>query len=281
MSQTKIIVSELEILDLFHSLRDQSTPFLIWKKSPEKSEDRLKFLTKIDQSNLVEREVRFILKNKSSDIVSYLDQDDEVFAFTAMGNTLFKGTVRSISNIDIVINFPNRINILGDEDLKVMMPKSDTLSEGGKVIQKDDVEITETTTSLSMKDDKVIEENEVVLGEEQDESPEDIGSAKLSEEEFEKMRSAPRGKSKGDQIVQIEITNGPRTGEVLYFEIYDISTGGMGLLASSVKDLSKGETLNVLNIAGKPQESGLKGTVVSLDEVEGHDFPIKFGIKFE
>ena len=49
----------------------------------------------------------------------------------------------------------------------------------------------------------------------------------------------------------------------------------------TINDLSKGETLKVLNIAGKPQESGLKGTVVSLDEIEGHDFPIKFGIKFE
>ena len=132
-----------------------------------------------------------------------------------MGNTLFKGTVRSISNIDIIINFPNRVNILGDEDLKVMMPKSDTLSEGGRVIQRED-EVTETTISLSLKDDVVVDDNGVVFEEQVDEAPEDLGSIKveaasvtpnLSEEEYEKMRSAPRGKSKGEQIVQVEVTN--------------------------------------------------------------------------
>ena len=49
----------------------------------------------------------------------------------------------------------------------------------------------------------------------------------LTEEEYEKMRSAPRGKSKGDQIVQIEIPMAIAKVK-LYFEIYDISTGGWG-----------------------------------------------------
>ena len=61
--------------------------------------------------------------------------------FTAMGNTLSKEMLFN-SNIDIIINFPNRVNILGDGYLH---DAKDTLSEGGKVIQRED-EVTETTT---------------------------------------------------------------------------------------------------------------------------------------
>ena len=70
-----------------------------------------------------------------------------------------------------------------------MMPKSDTLSEGGKVIQKDGDEIIETTSSLSLRDESIIDENGVVMEEALNiEKPKVVPN--LTEEEYEKMRSA-------------------------------------------------------------------------------------------
>ena len=54
---------------------------------------------------------------------------------------------------------------------------------------------------------------------------------------------------------------------------------GDGVTGTSVKDLEKGEELKILNIAGKPQESGLR-TVVSMTRLRGMTL-IKFGIRFD
>ena len=86
----------------------------------------------------------------------------------------------------------------------------------------------------------------------------------LTEEEYEKMRTAPRGKSKGDQIVEVKIINGPREGEVLYFEIYDISTGGMGILASTKKIFHKERGLKFLIFQGDLKKLSSQGKLFLL-----------------
>ena len=109
-----------------------------------------------------------------------------------------------------------------------------------------------------------------------EESPEENDDPSV---DYTAIRSAPRGKSSGDQVVEVIYTSGPRLGEKGYFELYDLSVGGLSFIVFDEEEIPKGTTLNITNLGGAEKNPPLKAEAVSFSELGAETGEFKIGLK--
>ena len=93
-------------------------------------------------------------------------------------------------------------------------------------------------------------------------------------------RAAPRKKA-GEKMATIKKL-GDAEGQVNFFDLYDISPGGMGFTVEDPAEFAKGETVQLIAIDGKALPKPVEGTITAvrqMDDEFGGDL-FKVGVKF-
>lgn len=95
-------------------------------------------------------------------------------------------------------------------------------------------------------------------------------------------RSVPRKSAKDGQMVGVERIdqNGERS-KLLMYGLYDISQGGMGFRVNDPAEFMKGDTVEVVEVDGKPLPKRLSGTVMAIREMEDEFETFKVGVQFK
>ena len=103
------------------------------------------------------------------------------------------------------------------------------------------------------------------------------------EEKFVHMRTCPRRKSGGMQLIGVQITAHNNQARLKDFTLYDLSQGGMAFLASDPGECVVGEKVLLRSIDGKELGKRPKGTVVAIRILEDEDGEkmIKVSVKFD
>ena len=157
---TKVIVSELEILDTFHHLQEEGAKFLLWKLQSN-SQERIRVICSIFSSNLVEKEVSFLDLSKNSVALSNFNEDDIIFAFSPNKNILFKSSVKKIDSSDITLCFPAKISMISAQNVKILLPDLDlpTPKEAPEPENEpeEQAEIIEDINETPPEDEKLVE----------------------------------------------------------------------------------------------------------------------------
>lgn len=98
-----------------------------------------------------------------------------------------------------------------------------------------------------------------------------------NEMKYSHMRKAPRKASKNGEFVLIE-----RAGEnqSSFFELYDMSQGGMGFFVSDPGEFSVGDNISILQVGEKTLDKQITGAVVSIKQMNDFLNNFKIGIKF-
>tara|TARA_B100000925_G_scaffold291590_1_gene280245 strand:+ start:1314 stop:2294 length:981 start_codon:yes stop_codon:yes gene_type:complete len=310
---TKVVINELEILDIFHELQANNSRFLIWRKQKSPGEERVRVVTGILSSNLVEKEVVFIDLTSGNKLVENFGEESELFCFNPDKNILFKASIKELNVTKITLRFPNKVNIISAKNVKIILPElSDPKFQrafGTKTTSSDNAkEITEELEEASSENnieqvdqstqespqpaeaehtdghDQILIENEKLNPEHssqekheevmtEDDLPEDL-------EDYTAIRSAPRGKASGDQVVEIVFTSGPNTGEKGYYELYDLSVGGLSFIVFDENEVPMGTKVNITNLGGNEKRPPLKAEAVSFAEIDELSGEYKVGLKF-
>lgn len=74
--------------------------------------------------------------------------------------------------------------------------------------------------------------------------------------------------------------SGPLEGKKGVFEIYDMSTGGLGITSYSEDEFNEGDVIRILDLSGKPPASQLLGKVVSIVQIDKETNEYKVGVQF-
>ncbi|MAW07309.1 MAG: hypothetical protein CME61_03390 [Halobacteriovoraceae bacterium] len=343
---TKVVVSELEILDTFHHLQEEGAKFLLWKIQSD-SQERIRVICSIFSSNLVEKEVSFLDLSKNSVALSNFNESDIIFAFSPFKNILFKSSVKKINSSDITLSFPAKISMISAQNVKILLPdldlpspneapapenereeqaeiiddiNEDAAEEEKKPIENLSVESVATETykentqdPSSIKDPQSNPENtDTEVKESIHQTTEDstegefevdqsnktqeaahlnenkqtehdqasIENAHTGEVDFKQVRGAPRGKASGEQVIECVFVSGPKTGERCYYELFDLSMGGLSFIVFDEEEVPKGTKLNITNLAGKEKVPPIKAESVSFAVLDESTGEFKVGVKF-
>lgn len=91
------------------------------------------------------------------------------------------------------------------------------------------------------------------------------------------QREMPRVQAKGQQLTLKRATDPYRKS--YQYQLYDMSSGGAGILVSSPTEFQKGQKVIISSIAQKPLEPAIKAEVMSIRELEKNSY--KVGFKFD
>ena len=342
---TRVVVSELEILDTFHHLQEEGAKFLLWKIQSD-SQERIRVICSIFSSNLVEKEVSFLDLSKNSVALSNFNEDDIIFAFSPNKNILFKSSVKKIDSSDITLCFPAKISMISAQNVKILLPDLDlpTPKEAPEPENEpeEQAEIIDDINEDAAEEEKSIENLSVesVATETYKENPQDpsslkgahsnpentdtevkesihqttedstegefevdqtnktqeaahlnenkqtehdqasIENAHTAEVGFKQVRGAPRGKASGEQVIECVFVSGPKTGERCYYELFDLSMGGLSFIVFDEEEVPKGTKLNITNLAGKEKVPPIKAESVSFAVLDESTGEFKVGVKF-
>ena len=256
---TKILINELEILDTFHVLQENKSRFLLWKKQVS-GEQRQRVICAIYSSNLVENEVHFIDLTGQSKAEDMFSEEKELFCFNPDKNLLFKSSIKEIKTTTIVLNFPARVNIINSKDVKIILPElSDYKLSSNKNETVSEVKKQEQPASSDETSIETVEE---------------------AEKKFAEARNSPRGKASGEQVIEVVFTSGPKTGERAYYELFDLSVGGLSFITFDEEEVPKGTTLNITNLGGSEKKPPIKAEIASLALLSEDSNEFKIGVKF-
>ena len=107
-----------------------------------------------------------------------------------------------------------------------------------------------------------------------------IENAQAADVDFKKVRTAPRGKASGEQVIECVFVSGPKTGERCYYELFDLSMGGLSFIVFDEEEVPKGTKLNITNLAGKEKVPPIKAESVSFAVLDESTGEFKVGVKF-
>lgn len=292
-SYTKIIVNELEILDLLHDLQESTGRFLVWKKQINPKEIRVRVVTGILSSNLVENDVVLIDLTSGNKLVEYFGEEKFLFCFNPDKNLLFKAEIKDINVTKVVLSFPTKVNIISTQNVKIILPELDDpqLKKvfGTKKESKTSSESEATKNETLSPDEKqypaenssLTEVSESTDSGAQPEITKEMPEAENeSIEDYTAIRSAPRGKASGDQVIEVIFTSGPNTGEKGYYELFDLSVGGLSFIVFDEAEIQMGTTLNITNLGGNEKRPPLRAEAVSFSELDATSGEYKVGLKF-
>ncbi len=288
---TKVIVNELEILDIFHELQETNARFLVWKKQKSPKESRVRTVMGILSSNLVENEVMFIDLSSGSKTKELFSDETELFCFNPDKNILFKAGVKEIKATKLLLNFPIKLNIISSKDVQIILPELNDakLKNAFKKKDKKEKALTKLADKPTNDSESEIEQTSPAekdksheLDEDRDKeaNPQNDEIVNESDADFTAIRSAPRGKSSGEQVIEVIFTSGPQLGERGYFELYDLSVGGLSFVVFEKDEVPMGTTLNITNLGGAAKNPPLKAKAVSISELGMETQEFKIGLKF-
>ena len=285
---TKVIINELEILDIFHELQETNARFLVWRKQKSPEEARVRCVMGILSSNLVENEVMFIDLSSGSKTQEHFSDESELFCFNPDKNILFKAAIKDIKATKLLLDFPIKLNVISAKNVKIILPElSDPKLK--HAFHKKEKEKSEAPVSTDNQEKAESVKKEAPTGSKDTVTPSSTPEPKTEESpqesddpavDYTAIRSAPRGKSSGDQVVEVVYTSGPRLGEKGYFELYDLSVGGLSFIVFDEEEIPKGTTLNITNLGGAEKNPPLKAEAVSFSELGAETGEFKIGLKF-
>ena len=278
---TKVIINELEILDIFHELQEANGRFLIWRKQKIAGEERVRVVTGILSSNLVEKEVVFIDLTSGNKLVENFGEESDLFCFNPDQNLLFKAKIKELKLTKITLSFPNKINIISAKNVKIILPElSDPKLK--KVFGTTESESAQLESNIDVNGDPLPNNEEVSNIKPEIKTTEDSQEQDTNEvEDYTAIRSAPRGKASGDQVVEVLFTSGPMTGEKGYYELYDLSVGGLSFIVFDENEIPMGTKVNITNLGGNEKRPPLKAEAVSFAELDPTSGEFKVGLKFD
>jgi hypothetical protein len=103
---------------------------------------------------------------------------------------------------------------------------------------------------------------------------------KENEEANKHKRTAPRKKTEGGFVMLIKNYDDPASHKAILYNLYDISSGGMGLKVQDPGEFIKGMKVKIISINGKNLGKSILGEVMSVREMP-EDQCFKIGVKFE
>lgn len=250
---------------VFNQLKASKSPVVIWQVFPEKGE------RVINEATLLSYDLEGQLLNLSL-LNHFLDPKLPVYCYVEDQCLIFKSTVQAIKDDQFSTLFPQQMKVLEEEDFHLI--KSNTgldlnnlwvakTGAGNNIV--DEIWRVKSMAQRSKHDQDFLN-NEF-----------DHLSVDEEDKMFADKRESPRVRPKVQKIVKLV-----KKGEdsVNFFDLFDLSRGGMSFVTSIPDHYPKGTEVKIVGFDTFDLDDPLIGTVMSVRPIDGSGIDVKIGIKF-
>ncbi len=262
--------------------RDENVILYLWQDDGT-APKRVIYPSKVKRLDVSNENIQF----ETHDYKDYDLFPGKLFCYNEDLKYFFKLDQIEMQSNTLTVQIPNKINILSESENAKM---SEVLYEFFKSSKEKEVRHTSSTNSDHMvyvgpRDhiDLGIEKIKSSVGSKNRSSSDQslfdeiVGSQALSAEdlEFADKRDAPRAKPKKGKVAQVITNNG-----ITAFTLYDLSTGGMSVVASDLSAFKEQEEVSIAGFDEKTFDAPLKAIVRNIRDIEDLVDHYKIGLQF-
>jgi hypothetical protein len=251
---------------IFKQLMNNQSPLVVWQLSREG--ERQITHTLLNSYHMESGKLFFDIESKEK-----VQEDLPIYCYAEAGPLIFKAEIQDLYETNISVNMPQEIKIL--EDAEAILIKGNTGEDLSDVWKVKRLEIGPIDTSPDIMKVKSMSERST---RDQDLLNNEFGLSVDEEDKlFAEKRESPRARPKIDKWVKVAklAGNGPEM-----FKLFDLSRGGLGFVAFSETEFTKGSEIHIVGFNDFDLDDPLVGKIMSLRPIDGTQSEFKIGVKF-